>query len=165
MQTNKNYRNATILMIITALMLFINHPVLGPIFIPFVIVCIAFYDFKLKKEHNKSFYIAIVTLSLVLMFVLEYFLVPIQNVTFYIFLIVLSIGFFLVAYSSFTLNSLNQKEKIVGWIGAASVAITFPILMGLVYNSFLLTLVLVIFMLIIFSVISFIRKRRFGRVF
>jgi hypothetical protein len=164
MQTNKNYRNATILMIITALMLFINHPVLGLIFIPFVIVCIAFHDFKLKEEHDKSFYIAIVTLSLVLMFVLEYFLVPIQNVMFYIFLIVLSIGFFLVAYLSFTFKSLNQKEKIVGWTGVALIALSFPMLIGFIIN-FMFSLIIGVFALIIILVAFFIRKRRSGRMF
>ena len=167
MSTDTDYCNATILMIIAALIFFINQPVLGIMFIPLVIlaIIISYNDFRSKKELNVNFCRFIVTLSLLLMFILELFLVPIQNVTFYIFLIILSVGLFLVNYFSFNPRyELNQKEKIVNWTGLILIIVAIPFLMGLIIN-FMFTLIIGVFALIIILVAFFIRKRRFGRMF
>lgn len=168
MSTDTDYRNAIILMIIAALIISIDQPVLGIMFIPFVILTITIFynDFRSKKELNVNFCRCIVTLSLLLMFILELFLVPIQNVTFYIFLIILSVGLFLVSYFPFNPRyKLNQKEKIVNWTGSILIIVALPFLMGLIQNDFMFALIIGVFALIIILVAFFIRKRRFGKYF
>lgn len=166
MQTDTDYRNVTILMIVLGLMLSIRHHVLSPLLIPFVVTYFAFYNFKVRKEHNGSFYNGIMVLSLILMFILEYFLVPVQNIIFYILLVILSLGWFLVFYFSFSYTLLNQKGKFLTWTGVILFALSFSMLLGVADNDFfVVTLVMGVSVLIIFLVAFFIRKRRFGKYF
>lgn len=163
MQINKNYCKNGFLIIIGFLVLFINHPALGPIFVPFGITYVTFYNFKSKKEVSRNFYSSIMALTLVLMFILEYFLVPIQNTPFYVLLIILSVSWFLAFYSSF--NYTHEKEKIIVWTGMILFAVSFSMLFGVVSNDFMLALIMGVFVLIIFSYAFFVRNRRFGKAF
>ena len=127
---SNSFRNGSVLLIILGLFISMDHPILGPIFIPFVIFLIVmFYRFKNKNEGNEDFYRIIMMLSIILMFTLELFLVPIQNLSFYTCLILFSVGFFIDFHLSF-ISIPNRKEKILTCIGLILFSMVFPILIG-----------------------------------
>ena len=147
------------------LLLIVSNLSLIPVFLSFGITFIVCYDVKVKNGHSGSFYSGVVALSLVLMFVLEYFLVPIENIIFYILLIVLSVGWFLIFYILFNCTHFNQKERIIVWIGIILYATSFSALLGVAHNEFMLALIIGVFVLIILLTTFFVQKRRFGKYF
>lgn len=113
-----------------------------------------FYNFKIKKEHKGSFYSGIVVLSLVLMFVLEYFLVPIHSVLFYVLLVTLGVGWFLICHASFNYTFLNLKGKILTWMGIILFLISFFCLISFNDNVFALIAVIVLVLSLIILLIT-----------
>lgn len=59
------------------------------------------------------------------MFVLKYFLVPIHSVLFYVLLVTLGVGWFLICHASFNYTSINRKGKILTWMGIILFLVSF----------------------------------------
>jgi hypothetical protein len=89
---------------------------LGPIAMAFGIIIVTLPIFKDNKQ-NVTFSIIMVA-TLAMMLTLEYFLVPIQNTIFYVFLLIMSLCYFLTFYYSLKpQNQLTKREKILCWTG------------------------------------------------
>lgn len=143
MSTDSIYsRKNAIIIFMGLFMLSISKLDLAPFFLSFGITFIVSYDFKVRNKHSGGFYSGVVLLSLVLMFVLEYFLVPIHSVLFYVLLVTLSVGWFLTFHVSFNYTSLNQKGKILTWMGIILFLVSFFCLMS--FNDIVFALIMII---------------------
>ncbi|WP_414469168.1 hypothetical protein [Methanobacterium sp. ACI-7] len=139
---------------------------LAPILIALGITLIISTIFKNKKYSNRTFYNIIVAVILILMVIGEYLLVPTKNTLFYILILIMAIILFIPAYFFFIPeNHRNKTEKRLTWGGLILFFIILNFLYGLVYNDFAFSLIIVAFILIIFTIILIIRKWRFGKVF
>jgi len=156
----KNLKSFGILMGLLGLFWTLGNNALGPIIMVFGINILTFIIFKDKKQ-NITFNIIMVA-TLVLMLTLEYFMVPIQNTTFYISLSIMSLGYFLTFYFSLKpQNLLTKREKILCWTGTILGVISFFGLVSIIYNNFLFSLVIGVFILIMLVIALFIRRKMF----
>ena len=102
----------------------------------------------------------IMAVILALMILGEYLLIHVQNTMFYIFLLIMSIGIFMTFYfSSFSNDQFSKKPKKLSWTGSILVIISFPVLMGIILNNFMITLIIIVFTLIVVLVSLIIRRR------
>lgn len=135
-----------------------NHS-FGPIMMTFGIIIATFAIFKDKDQNNMA--VSIIAATLALMLILEYFLMPLQNTLFYVLLLIMSIGTFLVFHFSLKpQNLLTKREKIVSWTGTILFSISLFILMGIIYSNFALSLIIGTFTLIIIIISQLIRRRK-----
>ncbi|MBP1946221.1 hypothetical protein [Methanobacterium petrolearium] len=154
----KSLKSPGILMGLFGLLWTLGNNAFGPIAMVFGINILIFSIFKGKKQ-NVTFSIIMVA-TLALMLTLEYFMVPIENTAFYLFLLIMSLGYFLAFYFSLKpQNQLNKREKILCWTGSILGMISFFVLMGIIYNNFLLSLIMGVFILIMLVIARFIRRR------
>jgi hypothetical protein len=101
--------------------------------------------------------------SLALMIIVEYFLVPLQNTIFYLFLIMIALGSFLTFYFSVTSKDhLTSNNKILAWTGSILFLIGIFGLLGITLNNLTITLLMGVFVLI-FVLVSFIIRRRINK--
>lgn len=157
----KNYRGlktSGILMVLLGLSSMLSNRSYGPITMAFGIIIITFYIFKDKNKNITASIVIAATLALML--TLEYFLVPTQNTTFYIFLLIMSLGALIAFYFSLKpQNSLSKREKILAWTGSILFAISLLGLMGISFNNFTLSLVIGVFTLIMVLIGWLIRRK------
>ena len=117
-------------------------------------------DIFKNKKHNKSFYSIIVGIILAIMFILEYFLVPMQNTIFYALLLIMSIGTFLGFHFAFVpKDHPTQMEKILSWTGMGLFGISLLGLLGFISNDYTLALIMGVIVLIIVG-IGFLARRK-----
>lgn len=157
----KNYRSlkiSGILMVLLGLSSTLSNRSYGPITMAFGMIIITFYIFKDKKQNITAS--GIMGATLAVMLTLEYFLVPIQNTTFYIFLLIMSLGALITFYFSLKpQNLLSKREKILAWTGSILFAISLLGLMGISFNNFTLSLVIGVFILIMVLIGWLIRRK------
>lgn len=160
MKNYKGLKSSGILTIILGLFWTLTKNSYGPIIMALGIIFTAFFIFKDKKQ-NVMFSI-IMAAALTGMLTLEYFLVPIQNTTFYLFLLIISLSIFITFYFSLKpQNLLTKGEKILSWTGSILFAVSLFGLMGIIFNNFRLSLLIGVFALIIFVIGRLIRRRLF----
>jgi len=157
----KNYRSlkiSGILMVLLGLSSTLSNRSYGPITMAFGMIIITVYIFKDKKQNITAS--GIMGATLAVMLTLEYFLVPIQNTTFYIFLLIMSLGALITFYFSLKpQNLLSKREKILAWTGSILFAISLLGLMGISFNNFTLSLVIGVFILIMVLIGWLIRRK------
>ena len=107
---------------------------IGPILIIIGILLILYDIFKNKD--NETFYSIIMVATLILMFILEYFLVPIQNTAFYFFLLIMAIGSFISFYFQLHNNPPTIIKTILLLTGYLLFYISIFSLMGIIYKDF-----------------------------
>lgn len=155
MKNYKGLKTSGILIVLCGLFAMLNdNRSYGPIMMAFGIILITFYIFKDKKQDIAAGIIIAATLAMML--ILEYFLVPVQNTTFYILLLVMSLGIFVAFYSSLKpQNLLSKGEKILAWTGSILGIVSLFGLMGIILNNFRISLIIGVFTLItiIFSLL------------
>ena len=59
----------------------------------------------------------------------------------------------------------NYKERVIVWISVILYATSFPALLGVAHNEFILILITGLVMLFVLLVTFFVQKRRFGKYF
>lgn len=151
--------------IITALVglggTYIQNPS-GPIMIALGIILVITDIFK-NKKHSKPFYSVIVGIILAIMFILEYFLVPMQNTIFYALLLIMSIGAFLGFHFAFVSKDHSTRmEKILSWTGMGLFGISLLGLLGFISNDYTLALIMGSIVLIIVGIGFLARKKGLG---
>lgn len=152
----KSSRSSGILIGLLGLGWTLTENPLGPIAMAFGIIIVTLPIFKDNKQ-NVTFSIIMVA-TLAMMLTLEYFLVPIQNTIFYVFLLIMSLCYFLTFYYSLKpQNQLTKREKILCWTGTILGGISFFGLVSIIYNNFLFSLVIGVFTLIILVIALLIR--------
>ena len=157
MDNYKNLRQSSIIMFVLALLWTLGKNPLGPIFLALGMILIVYSFFK---SRNRAFYMIIMAVILALMILGEYLLIHVQNTMFYIFLLIMSIGIFMTFYfSSFSNDQISKKPKKLSWTGSILVIISFPVLMGIILNNFMITLIIIVFTLIVVLVSLIIRRR------
>lgn len=154
-----NLKLAGFLLVVSGLFLTLLHEIIGLIFLALGVMNIII-DISKNKKYNGTFYSIILAAALAIMLILEYLLAPTQNSIFYVLLLMMSIGTLMTLYFELTpKHSLTKKEKIISQTGVILFAISFFSLIGIIYNNFTVTLIMVAFMLIMFVIIRLIRKR------
>lgn len=141
-----------IMVIIGVLIILFYNSAMGPILITIGILLILYDIFKNKD--NKTFYSTIMVIILVLMFILEYFLVPIQNTAFYFFLLIMAIGSFISFYFTLHNNPPTIIKTILLWTGYLLFYISVFSLMGITYNDFTAAIMLGTIGLIILVIVG-----------
>lgn len=150
-----------IMSVLVGLFWTLDHNSYGPIAIALGIIFTTLAIFK-KEEHNSNIFSIIVVAALAIMLILEYFIVQVQNITFYTILLIMSISTFLIFHFSLKpQNLLSQREKIISWTGSILFGISFFGVMGIIFNNFNLSIILGVSMSIMFVISLFIRKRLF----
>jgi hypothetical protein len=104
----------------------------------------------------------IMVVALAVMVMLEYFMVPLENTTFYILLLIMSLGTILTFYFSLKpQNLLSKRQKILSWTGAVLCGISLFGLVGILCNNFQLSLIMGGFAVSMILVTMLIRRRIF----
>jgi hypothetical protein len=158
MKNYKGLRTSGILIVLTGLLGVFNNNSYAPIMMAFGILIVTFYIFKDKKQDITAGIIMAATLAVML--TLEYFLVPIQNTTFYILLLVMSLGIFITFYFSLRpQNLLFKREKILAWTGSILGGISLFGLIGIIFNNFKVSLLIGVFTFIMIVISLLIRRK------
>ena len=155
----KNYiSNWSILILILMGLSF--HNALSPIAIVLGIMLFSLNMYKNKQQISSTVYTMILIGSLALMILVEYFLVPLQNTIFYLFIIMIAIGTFLTFYFYVTSKErLTSNNKILAWTGSILFSIGFFGVFGITLNNLTITLILGVLVLILVLVGLVIRRR------
>lgn len=160
MKNYKSLKTSGILIALFGLLSLFNNK-FGPIMMAFGIIIVTFIIFKNKKQNITASIIIAATLAMML--TLEYFLIPIQNTTFYIFLLIMSLGTFMTFYFSLKpQNLLSKREKTLAWTGSILFVISLFGLMGIISNNFIISLIIGVFTLIMI-VISLLTRRKISK--
>lgn len=158
MKNYKGLKSSGILTALLGLLWTLTNKSYGPIMMAFGIIILTFYIFKDKKQNITASMIMAATLAVML--TLEYFLVPIQNTTFYIFLLIMSLGTFMTFYFSLKPQNLfSKREKILSWTGSLLFLVSLFGLMGLIFNNFIISLIIGAFTLTLVVISLLIRRR------
>ena len=161
MKEYKGLKFPGIITAIAGLFWTLDHNSFGPVMMVFGIIITTLAIFKNKEQNNKLVGI-IVAAALVIMLTLEYFIVPVQNTTFYALLVIMSIGTFLTFYFSLKpQNFSTQREKILSWTGSILFSISFFGMMGIIFNNFNLSIIIGVSVLVMFVISLLIRRRLF----
>jgi hypothetical protein len=158
----KNYlSNWSILIFILVGLSF--HNALSPISIALGIMFASLNLYKNKQQINSTVYTLIIVGSLTLMIIAEYFLVPIQNTIFYLFIIMIAIGLFLTFYFYvISKEHVTSKTKILAWTGSILFTIGFFGVFGITLNNQTITLIMIVLVLIV-ALVSLIIRRRINK--
>jgi hypothetical protein len=158
MHNIKNLRLSSIILIIVALFWTLSKNPMGPIFLALAVLIIPYNFFK---SRNRAFYIIITAVILAVMILAEYFLVHIQNTVFYILLLTMNIGIFVsfYFYYLFPKDQITKRIKILSWTGSILFIISLSGLMGIIFNNFMITLILIVFTLIAVLLGRLIRRK------
>lgn len=158
----KNYKKLMYSGIISALMGLLLTGVdvyYGPIMLASGIILVSFFLLK-NNERNKVVFSIITIATLLIMFILEYFVLQVQNTLFYLLLLMLSLGFIFTFVPSLKpQNILSHGEKILAWTGTIFFSIGLFGLMGIVTNDFRASLILGVLLLIFIIFILLIRRK------
>jgi FtsH-binding integral membrane protein len=120
-------------------------------------------DIFKNKKHNKSFYSITIGIILAIMFILEYFLISMQNTIFYALLFIMSIGVFLGFHFAFvSKDHPTQMEKILSWTGMGIFGISLLGLLGFISNDYTFALIMGIIVLIIVGIGFLARRSKLG---
>jgi|WetSurMetagenome_2_1015567.scaffolds.fasta_scaffold178513_1 hypothetical protein len=158
MKNYKGLKTSSILIALFGLLGAFNNNSYGPIMMAFGILIVTFISFKDKKQDITAGIIIAATLAVML--TLEYFLVPIQNKTFYMLLLIMSLGIFISFYFSLKpQNLLSKREKILAWTGSLLGGISLFSLMGIIFNNFRISLIIGVFTLIMIVISRLIRRK------
>ncbi|AEG17612.1 hypothetical protein [Methanobacterium paludis] len=158
MKNYKGLKTSGILMVLCSLFMMLNNRSYGPIMMAFGIFIVTFISFKDKKQDITAGIIIAATLAVML--TLEYFLVPIQNTTFYMLLLIMSLGIFISFYFSLKpQNLLSKREKILAWTGSILGGISLFSLMSIIFNNFRVSLIIGVFTLIMIVFSLLIRRK------
>ena len=158
MKNYKGLKTSGILIALSGLLEVFNNNSYGPIMMAFGIFIVTFISFKDKKQDITAGIIIAATLAVML--TLEYFLVPIQNTTFYMLLLIMSLGIFISFYFSLKpQNLLSKREKILAWTGSILGGISLFSLMGIIFNNFRISLIIGVFTLIMIVIGRLIRRK------
>ena len=134
------------------------HNALSPIAISLSIIFASLSLYK-NKQISSIVYSMIIVGSLALMIIVEYFLVPLQNTIFYVFLIMITIGIFLSLYFSvISKERLISKNKILAWTGSILFLLGFFGIIGISLNNLTDALILGVLVLIFVLVGLVIRR-------
>ena len=138
------------------------HNALSPIVIALGIIFAPLNLYK-NKQINSTIYSMIIIGTLALMILVEYFLVPFQNIIFYMFLIMIAIGTFLTFYFSVISNKrLVSKAKILAWTGTILLTIGFFGVFGIISNNWTFTIIMIVLVMIV-ALVSLITRRRINK--
>ena len=139
------------------------HNALTPIAIALGIIYAPFNLYKNKQQINSTVYSMIIIASLGLMIIVEYFLVPLQNTIFYVFLIMIAIGTYLTFYFSvISKEHLTSKKKILAWTGSILFIIGLSGVFGISSNNLTVALTLGVLVLI-FVLVGLVMRRRINK--
>ncbi len=139
------------------------HNALSPIAIALGIIFVSLNLYKNKQQINSTVYRMIIIGSLALMIIVEYFLVPLQNTIFYVFLIMIAMGTYLTFYFSvISKERLTSNNKILAWIGSILFIIGFSGVFGISSNNLTIALILGVLVLI-FVLVSLLIRRRISK--
>jgi hypothetical protein len=139
------------------------HNALSPIVIALGIIFATLNIYKNKQQIDSTVYSMIIVGSLALMIIVEYFLVPLQNTIFYVFIIMIAIGIFLTFYFSvISKERLTSKNKILAWTGSILFIIGLSGVFGISSNNLTIPLILGVLVLI-FVLVSFVIRRRINK--
>ncbi|MGF7118253.1 tetratricopeptide repeat protein [Methanobacterium oryzae] len=153
MKNNYGVMFPGIIMVIIGLLTILFHSgSIGPILITIGLMLILYDIFK--NGDNKAFYGIFMVASLVLMFIFEYFLVPIQNTAFYFFLLIMAIGSFISFYFQLHNNPPTIIKTILLWIGHILLFISVFSLMGIIFKDFTAAIMLGTICLIILILVG-----------
>ena len=148
---------SAIFMAIMGLLWTLAQNSLGPIMMVLGVNIATFVIFKGKNQDITAG--GIMVLALATMLTLEYFLVPIQNTAFYILLLIISLGIFLTFYYSLKpQNLLSKRVKILSWTGSILFGFSLFILMGIIFNNFILSLIMGVATIIVLATGLLIRR-------
>ena len=138
------------------------HNALSPISIALGIIFVSLNLYK-NKQINSTVYTMIIVGSLILMVIVEYFLVPLQNTTFYLFLIMIAIGLFLTFYFPIISNKhFTSKTKILAWTGSILFGIGLFGVFSITLNNLIITIIMIVLVLIV-ALIGLIIRRRINK--
>lgn len=140
---NQNYKSLkypAIFAVLLSLFYTLDHKPFGPIMLAWGIIVVTIV-FKGKIRDITATLIMITALAV--MVILEYFLVPLENTTFYTLLLIMSLGTILTFYFSLKpQNLLSKRQKFLSWTGAILFGISLFSLMGIIWNNFQLSLIM-----------------------
>jgi hypothetical protein len=129
----KGFKYTGILTILISIGFMLSHNPIGPMMVVIGIFLIIF-NIIIEKEHNTASTI-ILAASFAVMFVLEYFLVELQDITIYLLLIVWSICFFMAFYYSLKpQNQLTKRENYIIWVITILSVACLVYIVGISYN-------------------------------
>jgi hypothetical protein len=119
--------------------------------------------YKNKQQISSTVYTMILLGSITLMIIVEYFLVPIQNTIFYVFLMMIALGtFFSFYFYVISKERLTSNSKILAWTGSILFLIGLFGVLGISLNNLTITLIMGVFVLIL-VLVSFIIRRRINK--
>ena len=155
----KGFKYTGILTILISIGFMLSHNPIGPMMVVIGIFLIIF-NIIIEKEHNTASTI-ILAASFAVMFVLEYFLVELQDITIYLLLIVWSICFFMAFYYSLKpQNQLTKRENYIIWVITILSVACLVYIVGISYNINLsLVTGFLVFIIVIIGIL--IRKKFF----
>jgi len=158
MKTHKKVMYSGITSVLIGLLLSGSHVYYGPIMMATGLILVSF--FILKDKGHRVLFSIITVATLLIMFILEYFVLKVQNTQFYQLLFILSLGFIFTFIPSLkSQNSLTHEEKILGWSGTILFSIGFFGIMGIIFNDFSGSLILGVLLLIFIMFTLFLRRR------
>ena len=154
----KGFKYTGILTILISIGFMLSHNPIGPMMVVIGIFLIIF-NIIIEKEHNTASTI-ILAASFAVMFVLEYFLVELQDITIYLLLIVWSICFFMAFYYSLKpQNQLTKRENYIIWAIIILSVACLAYIIGISYN---INLSLVTgFLVFIIAIIGILIRKKF----
>jgi len=163
MKINKNSIYSSIIGALLGLFLTICGVYYGPIMMAFGVIFASFYIIRNKGQHNIVLFSGITVVTLLIMFILEYFVLNVQNTLFYELLLIMSLGLILSSIFSFKSQAiLTQGEKILAWTGNILFLLSFFGLMGIIFNDFRGSLILSV-LILIFLMFSLLLRRRISK--
>lgn len=129
-----------IISVLLSLFYTLDHKPFGPIMLMWGIIFVTLVFRGKIKDITATL---IMVAALAVMVILEYFLVPMENTTFYILLLIMSLGTILTFYFSLKpQNLLSKREKFLSWTGAILFGISLFGLMGILWNNFQLSIII-----------------------
>lgn len=139
-----------------------NSSILGPVFLAMGVIFAAAGTFRSKEYYNRNLYMIIVAVAIAALLIGEYIFAPAQNrLIFFIFTAVLAVSF--VGMSYFILipeESQTRKEKIGSWSALSLFAVAFYGLLAVIYNDFIKSLGLGLFVVVVFVISRLIHRKR-----
>jgi len=154
----KGFKYTGILTILMSIGFMLSHNPIGPIAMVLGIIFITF-NIIIGKEQNTASTI-ILAATFALMFLLEYFLVELRDITIYLLLIVWSICFFTAFYYSLKpQNRLTKRENYIIWVIIILSVACLVYIVGISYN---INLALVTgFLVFIIAIIGILIRKKF----
>lgn len=150
----KGLKFTGILIILMSIGFMLSHNPIGPTMVVLGIFSITFHIISGKEQNTAS--TIIFASSFALMFVLEYFLVELQDITIYVLLMLWSMCFFVTFYYSLKpQNSLTKGENYIIWAAIILSIACFLYIIGISYNiNLLLVTGLLVFIIAVIGILS-----------